>query len=224
MVACACGESILFVSPAFKKLTGYESHQFLEGGSRFWFSLIHEQDIPVIKKILSEAHLKLASPDFNHSSIPPLILEYRLKKADGHWIWLKESKWVVEFTADGIKDKVLCFLEDITAVKESEAAQIQELLACEKSSHTLLETAILYQEKKPTKVSHTADFALENGAKLTKREKEVLLLLAEGKSTKSIASQLFVSVNTIETHRRHLLSKFGVKNSVELIAQASSAF
>lgn len=224
MVACAHGESFLFISSAFKKLTGYEPTQFQQGGSGFWFSLIHALDIPLIKKILADAHLKLNDPDFNPLLLPPLVLEYRLKRADGQYIWLRESKWIVEFTVDGIKDKVLCLLEDISEVKNREEAELQALLEREKSSHTLLETALFYEKKKQPTLADTTDFVLENGTKLTKREKEVLHLLAEGKSTKAIAGQLFVSENTIETHRRHLLHKFGVKNSVELMAQLSGKF
>lgn len=45
---------------------------------------------------------------------------------------------------------------------------------------------------------------------LTGREREVLQLLAEGKSTKQIASDLFVSVKTIETHRQKIMQKLNI--------------
>ncbi|MBB6111058.1 two-component system, NarL family, response regulator NreC [Mucilaginibacter lappiensis] len=57
----------------------------------------------------------------------------------------------------------------------------------------------------------------------TKREMEVLTLIGEGFSTKHIAEQLFISVNTVETHRRHLLEKMEVKNSMQLIKHATHA-
>lgn len=56
--------------------------------------------------------------------------------------------------------------------------------------------------------------------KLTKREKDVLLLIMEEKTTQEIASQLFISANTVITHRRNLLVKFDVKNSVGLAKKA----
>ncbi|MBB6108552.1 two-component system response regulator NreC [Mucilaginibacter lappiensis] len=52
---------------------------------------------------------------------------------------------------------------------------------------------------------------------------EVLTLIGEGFSTKRIAQELFISINTVETHRRHLLEKMEVKNSVELIRQVTRA-
>ncbi len=55
---------------------------------------------------------------------------------------------------------------------------------------------------------------------LSKREKEVLKLIAEEKTTLEISKSLFVSVNTIETHRKNLIRKTGSKNVVGLIKYA----
>lgn len=52
---------------------------------------------------------------------------------------------------------------------------------------------------------------------LTPREKEILALVCKEMSTQEIAEQLFISVHTVETHRRSLLSKTGCKNSVGLV-------
>jgi DNA-binding NarL/FixJ family response regulator len=52
---------------------------------------------------------------------------------------------------------------------------------------------------------------------LTNKEKEVIQYLMEGHSNKEIASILDVSPRTIETHRANVLSKFGLKNTTELI-------
>ncbi|MBB6429010.1 response regulator [Algisphaera agarilytica] len=51
---------------------------------------------------------------------------------------------------------------------------------------------------------------------LTPREREVLQLMAEGRSTKEIASDLFVSVKTIETHRQHIMQKLGTNSIADL--------
>jgi len=53
--------------------------------------------------------------------------------------------------------------------------------------------------------------------KLTRRELEVLKLIAAGETSLVIADQLCVSPLTIETHRRNLLQKFRVRNVAELI-------
>jgi DNA-binding NarL/FixJ family response regulator len=55
---------------------------------------------------------------------------------------------------------------------------------------------------------------------LTQREREVLQLMAEGKSTKQIASMLNISTKTIETHRQHITNKLNINNVAELTKYA----
>jgi DNA-binding NarL/FixJ family response regulator len=57
---------------------------------------------------------------------------------------------------------------------------------------------------------------------LTKREKEVLELILEAKTSKEIVKELCISENTVETHRKNLFYKFEVKNVVELVNKATS--
>jgi DNA-binding NarL/FixJ family response regulator len=56
---------------------------------------------------------------------------------------------------------------------------------------------------------------------ITRREKEVLLLIAEGLTNSSIAEKLFISTSTVDTHRNSLLAKFEVKNTANLIRMAA---
>jgi len=55
---------------------------------------------------------------------------------------------------------------------------------------------------------------------ITRREKEVLGLIANGLTNGEIAQQLFISIATVDTHRKNLLSKFDVKNTALLIKMA----
>ncbi|MBR1681903.1 MAG: response regulator transcription factor [Bacteroidaceae bacterium] len=55
---------------------------------------------------------------------------------------------------------------------------------------------------------------------LTKREIEVVRAIARGLSTKEIARQLFISENTVETHRQNIFEKLGVRNMAGLIIKA----
>lgn len=58
------------------------------------------------------------------------------------------------------------------------------------------------------------------GPKITKRELQILTLIAQEHPTREIAELLGISFNTVETHRKHLLNKFAVKSTVGLIQQA----
>ena len=55
---------------------------------------------------------------------------------------------------------------------------------------------------------------------LTQREREILQLLAEGKTNKDVAAMLNLSVYTVETHRTHILQKLNLHTVPEMILYA----
>ena len=64
---------------------------------------------------------------------------------------------------------------------------------------------------------------LANFAKLTTRQSQVLQLMLEGKSSKMIAAQLFMSQRTIESHRANVMKKMATKSLPELARMISVA-
>ncbi len=66
--------------------------------------------------------------------------------------------------------------------------------------------------------------AHENPSKLfsalTARQREVLQLVAEGRSAKEIAALLFISVKTVEFHKKHLMEELNLRSSAELVRYA----
>jgi len=75
-------------------------------------------------------------------------------------------------------------------------------------------------------LSHQAALTIRNDAEnetpvLTRREKEVLELIASGLTNQEIADKLFISYSTVDTHRTNLLLKFKAKNVAVLISLAS---
>jgi DNA-binding NarL/FixJ family response regulator len=52
------------------------------------------------------------------------------------------------------------------------------------------------------------------------REKEILTLIANGRTSKEIASALFISIFTVDTHRRNLMAKIGARNTAGVIRYA----
>jgi len=72
-----------------------------------------------------------------------------------------------------------------------------------------LQQILFSQEKKP-----------KSKPRLTQREQEILQLVSDGATTAAIAKQLFISPQTVETHRHNLMQKFEVGNSPSLIKKA----
>ncbi|MBK8748866.1 MAG: response regulator transcription factor [Saprospiraceae bacterium] len=56
---------------------------------------------------------------------------------------------------------------------------------------------------------------------LTRREKEVLELIAEGMTNNVIGQKLFISTATVDTHRKNLLAKLNAKNTASLVRMAT---
>ncbi len=55
---------------------------------------------------------------------------------------------------------------------------------------------------------------------LSRREKEILELIIAEKTSAEIAKDLFISFNTVETHRRNMLNKLGLRNTAGLVRKA----
>lgn len=60
----------------------------------------------------------------------------------------------------------------------------------------------------------------EDEINLTKREIEIIKLIADGLTSQQMADRLFISPRTVETHRANLMKKLSVKNAVELVKKA----
>ncbi len=57
----------------------------------------------------------------------------------------------------------------------------------------------------------------KNFEEITDREKDILYLICQGLKSKEIADRLFISINTVETHRRNIMLKFNIRNSPMLV-------
>lgn len=82
----------------------------------------------------------------------------------------------------------------------------------------LKEAISRYRGVKPHTVSHKINSEKFNS--LSDREKEIVKLLVQCKNSREIGEILFISKNTVDTHRRHILEKLELKNAYELIAFA----
>ena len=70
----------------------------------------------------------------------------------------------------------------------------------------------------PIPLSVLHDSAAASYSSLTRREREVLTLIAAGHTNREMAESLVVSPETVKTHVRHVLNKFGVSRKTEICA------
>lgn len=87
---------------------------------------------------------------------------------------------------------------------------------------TAIETVIKGKTYLSEEATHTLRKENTTNIVLTRREKEVLELIADGMTNAEIAHKLFISVTTVDTHRKNLLAKLEAKNTASLIKIAVS--
>ncbi|MFO7971111.1 MAG: response regulator transcription factor [Desulfobacterales bacterium] len=81
-------------------------------------------------------------------------------------------------------------------------------------SHKVIEKLMEFPEKE----ARITDATYET---LTSREQEIMVLLAQGLSTKQIAEKLFISPKTVENHRSNILRKLNIHSTLELVRYAA---
>lgn len=124
-----------------------------------------------------------------------------------------DENYIVEMLNHGVMGYVLKSTgieELVSAIKT--VAKGDSYFCKEASSVILNRMNNMKKEKQKQKISGEIP--------LTEREIEVLKHAAEGLTNKEIADRLFISVRTVDTHKRNLLQKLGVKNTAGLINYA----
>ncbi len=170
--------------------------------------LLLDIDMPVVDgmqalKVLRKKDKKLRIIMVSNHTESWLIKKSLVAGANGFITKFSESEELVEAVFTVMDDrKYLCKLSQQhvqnTSNDRQDLAKVEE-----------------YDRKQLEMDSFTARFQ-----RLTKREKQIFKLIVKGHSTKDISEMLYISYRTVETHRKNILKKIDVKNSVEMIREA----
>ena len=165
------------------------------------------------------AHLLIAYPDaivvldytlLDTSAEYLLILQERFKEA--HFILFSDS-----LSEDFIRRMVFSGTSFSVVMKDAPLAEIEEGLRKAKQHIPYICTRIAWQLK------HKEETKEELVSPLTATEREILKLMALGKTTKEIAAERFLSVYTVMTHRKNIFRKLEVNNVHEATKYALRA-
>jgi len=126
-------------------------------------------------------------------------------------------------------DRIDCIAESFRTgamgyiVKESAASHLLEGLSAVARGERYLDTALAPQVllmlgKYAQRRAHAQDPAYGS---LTRREQQILRLLAEGQNVSDIAAALYISRKTVENHRANIFGKLNLKNLAELVHYAA---
>lgn len=180
-------------------------------------TLLYSIDQINIKAVFSRGNDLLEYPEL--SKIDILFLDIFLPDTNGIDLCLKLKKVYPKMTIIGMSS-------------QSERSIVMQMIKSGANGY-LLKSASFEEYKNALKKIKNGELAFCNEVKelinktnindlktiprLTQREKEILALLKQGKSTQEISDTLFISFLTVQTHRRNLLAKFQMKNIIELL-------
>ncbi len=193
-----------YVSPGIQRMLGYDRAAWQFGGMDSFFHRVHPEDRECLRKIHHEILRLLRKYPVDQRCGLTFVFTCRVYTVDGRVVQLSHQLVFPELDAAGDPLTGFTVVADITALK----TPITCLL------HVKQGTA---RGEEPC---HTLVFPYEETVNFSPRELEVLRLLVAGLRSEDIARQLYISYNTVCTHRKNLLRKAGVKGTVELVGYA----
>lgn len=190
-----------FVSEDVKKVLGIKAIE--EFNVEFLFNLIHPEDVSYFLDFENQV-----TAFFNQ--LPPdkvlkykVSYDYRIKKADGTYIRLLQQVVTIQSDEHGSVLRVLGVHTDITHLNKPNGSSL---------SFIGMDGEPSYKEV----CKGYTTFAIREEI-FTKREKEIMELLILGKTSSEIGKQLFISIHTVNVHRKNMLKKTNSSSVIELI-------
>jgi len=193
-----------------------DDHPLMRRGIAQLLSL--ESDFDVV----GEAETGAEAVEMAKQLLPDLILlDMNMKGMDGKQTLMafkqhRIPSYVVVLTvSDAYEDVISMLRQGATGylLKDMDPDKMLESLRLAAHGEQVLSRAIAnYLLQRPNQPSNNKEQRL---ATTTKREREILALVAEGKSNRDIAELLFISEGTVKVHVKSMLKKLGFKSRVE---------
>ena len=195
--------SFEYVSKNMFSCLGLKASDLQEKGMRYFWSRIHPDDVEPWLSALNEL--------MNFTIKELLVLEreqmsytwnYRFKNNKGHYVNIIQNTTPLEFDKE---NKPIIGLAHYTVLNHNIKMDV-----C--ASAKLLNVCKEYETKYFNNFSRKL---LTDG--VSNRERDIIRLLVLNNSSKEIADKLFISSNTVDTHRRNILKKLNISSTGELV-------
>lgn len=105
-------------------------------------------------------------------------------------------------------------------LKSADRSELEKALVMISKGHKFYSEQVLLQLAHEAGIELVPDSGKPDKITITKRELDVLKLIAQEFSGTQIAEKLFISPTTVETHRKHLMQKLGVQTTIGLVKYA----
>lgn len=197
---------IEYMSPLVKEVLGYEPDEI---DVPFLMDKIHPEDIPWFLNFENKVGCFFRELTIDQVPNYKVSYDYRIRKLNGEYIRILQQVLVIDYDTDGIIIRTLGVHTDISNIKSPSAT----------GANSKLSFIGLNGEPSYYDVNVEELFKISK-TQVTKREKEILYYLLNGSSSSEIANCLFISKLTVDTHRKNLLLKMEVANTVELVSKS----
>ena len=198
----------VYISADFSGLLGWDIDEAHKQGNDYMDSRLHPEDALVLTKAgtyFIKMGLELAKTEPEAVKNYKFIADYRTKNKSGNYIRVIEQHKVLENDSNGnpwLSLSVMDLSPDTDIVSQSNCRLL----------NTITGEIFEFPKDYPDYMANP---------KLSGREKEILGLIAIGHASKEIADKLFISVNTVNTHRQRIIEKLDVSNTTEAVSYAS---
>ncbi len=202
--------NIVAVSENVKEQTGYTEDEWtIPGNFNFFPSLIHPEDRGYVLAALEQMKITIENFSAQELSANKIFIYCRFLNAKQSYRWTVFQFPAFLFTESGEALSALILISDISHLNILNGP---------------LMTVIVNNKNVKNYYKNDCSMNLDIPIfKITKREREIIALMANGLNTPQIAKHLFLSYNTIENHKRNLRKKTGAKTSVEMMNIVNSA-
>jgi len=193
-----------FMSDSVKNTLGYDKTVFMNNGFRFALEIIHPDD----RDRLKEMH-RLIFEFFYHTPVHVrsrlrFSYNFRVRTADGSYLQIMRQSIFNGLTNEGKPIYEYINSTDISSFWNNNNMRL-----------------IIHRLSSAGTYTKCYEYEIqEQQYNLSQRELQVLELARKGHTSKEIASRLYLSIDTIKSHRRNILAKTGACNIIEAISIA----
>ena len=193
-----------FISSNVKQILGYRPEQFTRKGISFLSQIMHPDDLPQTGKLIKLIWDFLSCLPVTERQKYKISGDYRIIKPDGSYVRVLEQNTILQLDKKGNITHLLGTASDITHWKKND-----EIMA-----------SIISTEDDTCFFCSPDNDCVKTSALLSKREREIVKLIAEGYNSRLIADKLFISFHTVNTHRQNIIEKTKARNTTSLIQLA----
>jgi DNA-binding NarL/FixJ family response regulator len=189
-----------FASSGFSDLFGYKPEwiRSIEKNGNFLEDMVHPDDLETLIKMQIDHSHFIYSLEPEYRNDYSNTYNFRMRNTQKQYLNVISRQRVIEQDVNG---KAWIILGEVNISPDQRPlSDVQKITV----------------NLKTGKFIHSED-TLEDGTSLSKREMEILKLIRKGYLSKEIADKLFISLNTVNNHRKNILRKLQVSNSIEAI-------